>query len=98
MTGRGNVRELNNVLERSLILTDGNFISDQDLPQELVQDVPQTEGKAPFQSLAEVERQHIQSVLNYVGGNRTRAAELLGIGRKTLYRKLKAGSSARESG
>lgn len=85
----GNVREMNNVLERSLILAEGDLITEEALPQELVQAAPQMKGSTPFQTLEELERQHIQAVLNYVNGSRTRAAEILGIGRKTLYRKLK---------
>ncbi len=84
----GNIRELQNVLERGLILSEGGLITDQSLPKELAD---QAGGSAPdesFLSLEVVERQHILAVLQYVGGNRTRAAEILGIGRKTLYRKL----------
>jgi two-component system NtrC family response regulator len=55
---------------------------------ELVGRVPESTSNAPFQPLREVERQHILAVLQFVGGSRTRAAEILGIGRKTLYRKL----------
>lgn len=86
----GNVREMNNVLERSMILADGDLITEQDLPQELVQSAPHASRGIPFQSLEEVERSHIRAVLNYVDGSRTKAAEILGIGRKTLYRKLKS--------
>jgi two-component system, NtrC family, response regulator len=85
----GNVREMHNVLERSVILSDGDFISEQALPLEIAQAAPQSSEKGPFQSLDEVERQHILAVLNYVNGSRTQAADILGIGRKTLYRKLK---------
>lgn len=85
----GNVREMNNVLERSVILSDGDLITEGALPLELVQAAPQSAENAPFLPLEEVERRHISAVLNYVDGSRTRAAEILGIGRKTLYRKLK---------
>jgi two-component system NtrC family response regulator len=85
----GNVREMNNVLERSVILSDGDLITERALPQELVQSTSQPAGDAPFPPLEEVERNHILAVLNYVNGSRSRAAEILGIGRKTLYRKLK---------
>lgn len=84
----GNVRELHNVLERGMILSDGDLITEQSLPQELACRVAESSSKAPFLPLKEVERQHILAVLQYVGGSRTRAAEILGIGRKTLYRKL----------
>jgi two-component system NtrC family response regulator len=84
----GNIRELQNVLERGLILSEGDLITEQSLPLELVGRVPESTSNAPFQPLREVERQHILAVLQFVGGSRTRAAEILGIGRKTLYRKL----------
>lgn len=85
----GNVREMHNVLERSVILTDGDLISERVLPLEIGQAEPQSSKKGPFKPLAEVERHHILSVLNYTGGSRKMAADILGIGRKTLYRKLK---------
>jgi two-component system NtrC family response regulator len=86
----GNIRELQNVLERAMILSEGDLITEQSLPLELAGRVSQTSSNAPFPPLKEVERQHILAVMHYVGGSRTRAAEILGIGRKTLYRKLQA--------
>jgi two-component system NtrC family response regulator len=85
----GNVRELQNVLERGLILSEGDFITDRALPLELTGGTNGGVDK-PFLPLKEVERQHILAVLQFVQGSRTRAAEILGIGRKTLYRKLQA--------
>ncbi len=86
----GNVRELQNVLERGLILSEGELITEQSLPLELAGRISGSAPSAPFLPLREIERQHIQAVLQFVGGSRTRAAEILGIGRKTLYRKLQA--------
>jgi two-component system NtrC family response regulator len=86
----GNVRELQNVLERGMILSEGDLINDRSLPLELAGRVPVSASSEPFLPLKEVERQHILAVLQFVGGSRTRAAEILGIGRKTLYRKLQA--------
>lgn len=86
----GNIRELQNVLERGLILSEGGLITDQSLPQELADQITGTTPDKPFLPLKAVERQHILAVLQYVGGSRTRAADILGIGRKTLYRKLQA--------
>jgi two-component system, NtrC family, response regulator len=86
----GNVRELRNVLERGLILSDNNFIIEHVLPLELVGAMNEKSSSAPFPTLREVEREHIIKVLNFVNGRRKQAAELLGIGRKTLYRKLQA--------
>ncbi len=85
----GNVRELQNVIERGTILSEGDFVTENHLPKEMVGAVSGTHTSRPFPALREVEREHIARVLKFVDGNRTRAAELLGIGRKTLYRKLK---------
>jgi two-component system NtrC family response regulator len=87
----GNIRELQNVIERGIILAEDGWITERGLPRELVEatrDAPPKD--APFFSLAEMEKGHIQRVLRYAGGNRAKAAEILGIGRKTLYRKLKS--------
>jgi two-component system NtrC family response regulator len=86
----GNIRELQNVLERSLILSEGDLITERALPLELAGRIATSGANCPFLSLKEVERQHIMAVLHCVGGSRTRAAKILGIGRKTLYRKLQA--------
>jgi two-component system NtrC family response regulator len=86
----GNVRELRNVLERGLILSDNNLIIEHTLPLELVGVLSERPSDAPFLTLQEVEREHIIKVLNFVNGRRAKAAEILGIGRKTLYRKLQA--------
>jgi len=87
----GNVRELRNVLERSMILAYGNMITEKALPRELVEhSLLKTEkaGEGLF-SLRGVERDHIARVLSYFEGNRQQAARAMGIGRKTLYRKLR---------
>lgn len=86
----GNVREIHNVLERSLILSDGDIITENALPLELAGAPPATDPDSPFPPLNEIERRHIQAVLRHVNGSRSEAARILGIGRKTLYRKLKA--------
>lgn len=83
----GNVRELENLVERLVVMSDGDLVAPSDLPQWLRR--PQPEGRKPvLRSLAEVEREHVLAVLEAVGGNRTRAAKILGIDRKTLRRKL----------
>lgn len=82
---KGNIRELKNVMERAAILTDGNEI----LPSHLPYEIQATQaGDSTGLSLAEVEKKHISKVLQYTSGNKTRTAELLGIGLTTLYRKM----------
>lgn len=82
---RGNIRELRNVLERASILADTNEVLPAHLPYEIQKQDPHTPGSL---SLASVERSHILKVLEYTKGNKTKAAECLGIGLTTLYRKI----------
>jgi two-component system response regulator FlrC len=85
---RGNVRELANALERAAILADGNVIE----PEHLWIDEPTSRpasGAGTIKPLVELEREAILAALAAVDGNRRRAAELLGIGERTLYDKLK---------
>jgi DNA-binding NtrC family response regulator len=86
----GNVRELRNVIERALALCRHNRITIEDLPEELQkQKLKQSRPSAETRmSLAELERTYIAQVLQQVDGNRSLAAKILGIDRKTLYRKL----------
>jgi DNA-binding NtrC family response regulator len=87
----GNVRELENAIERTCILCRGETIGPEDLPPHVASGM--TLGPAPAlpaqRDLAEVERAHILQTLERLGWNHTRAAEALGIGRTTLWRKLK---------
>jgi two-component system response regulator AtoC len=83
----GNVRELSHVLERAVALAAGPRVDVEDLPAQVRDPVGTAPAPSP-QRLADVERAHILSVLDSVGGKRARAAGLLGIDRKTLYRKL----------
>ena len=86
----GNVREMRNVLERSMILGRGQaVIGIEQLPPDLRQRAT-TDRRYLAQSLSEVERQHIERTLRHHGGNRTRAAIELGISRATLINKIKA--------
>ncbi len=83
----GNVRELENILERAINLADGSFIDCTHLPDELkAQDILNSKSHS---SLKEKELQAILSTLDQTHGNLGKAARLLGIGRTTLYRKLK---------
>lgn len=84
----GNVRELQNVIERGVILSDNGLITERALPQELVEASSGSVLSHELPSLREMEKQHVLRVLEKVDGNRSRASKILGIDRKTLYRKL----------
>ncbi len=83
----GNVRELENLVARAVAVAEGTEIQLHDLPPALCQSMP--EKNPPLQRLEELERDHIARVLEAVGGNRSRAAAILGITRSTLWRKMK---------
>jgi two-component system response regulator HydG len=83
----GNVRELENVIHRLVVMTESDSVDVPDLPSVMRFSVPRANG--PLRSLAEVEAEHVRSVLAAVDGNKTRAAEILGIDRKTLREILK---------
>lgn len=86
----GNVRELKNVIERSVILTDGDALLPENLPYE-IQHPSEMPGKSVSAfSLASIEKLQIQKVFNYTKGNKAETARLLEIGIATLYRKLEA--------
>jgi DNA-binding NtrC family response regulator len=87
----GNVRELHNVIERGLALCAGDEISNQDLPNHVRERKDAdflSAAVARKMTLAELEREYIERVLEDESGNKTRAALRLGLDRKTLYRKL----------
>lgn len=83
----GNVRELENVVQRLVVMADGDSIDVPDLPS--LMRFSALEKGGFDRPLAEVESEYIRNVLASVDGNRTRAAEILGIDRKTLREKLK---------
>lgn len=86
----GNVRELENIVERAVALTDCDIIRPQDLPQDLQQfEFDNIEGEG-LVSLAEIERKYISRVLEKTGYNKADAARILDIPRTTLWRKLKS--------
>jgi two-component system response regulator HydG len=87
----GNVRELENALERAWILTSGTKIEVSALPERVTSPAPTRlldDRAAPNPTLEAIERAYILWVLNAEGGNKTRAAESLGIDPSTLHRKL----------
>jgi len=87
----GNVRELENVISSACITAMGDFIDLGDLPEHLQHRSHRPANGDEWQpvSLEEVRKQHIQRVLEVCHGNRLRAAQILGIGRTSLYRYLK---------
>ena len=86
----GNVRELANAVERAVTLSEHDTI----VPEDLILDQPQQQndplGVAAVQrrSLADVERAYVRRMVEVAGGNKTLAARILGIDRRTLYRRL----------
>ncbi len=87
----GNIRELRNVLERAAIFATGGTITRTDLQLSERSGVPTGNG---FPTLKELEAAHVRQALELAGGNKTRAAKLLGISRTTLYEKLTAMSQS----
>jgi DNA-binding NtrC family response regulator len=83
----GNVRELENTIQRIIVMNDELVVEVPDLPALARFSAIRTTGVN--RTLAEVEADHIRNVLSNVGGNKTRAAEILGINRKTLRKRKK---------
>ena len=94
----GNVRQLQNVVQSAVIRKEGPTIQPEDL---VLPDTKPGSGRSDEwrpEALDEVQRKHILRVLEHTGGNKKRAAEILGIERCTLYSKLKSyGVGAKES-
>ena len=84
----GNIRELENVIGRAFALSNSDVITVADLPPEL-KDGREIEVREGIISVREAEKELIQRALAETNGNKTKAAKLLGIGRKTLYMKMK---------
>jgi DNA-binding NtrC family response regulator len=87
---KGNIRELKNIIERSVILTDNNMLESASLPVDFYQvsDSEMDNMSVPSLELAAVEKAHIKKVLQYTGGNKAETARLLNIALTTLYRKI----------
>jgi DNA-binding NtrC family response regulator len=88
----GNVRELENALESAAALTRTGFISPENLPPKLCGAAREDHRLETFYtelpSLDEMEKRYLTHVLKVTGGNKVRTASILGIDRKTLYRKI----------
>ena len=87
----GNVRELENVIQRGMTLCQHEVILPEDLPASLFEEANENlleKGLREKSTLDQLEKEYIRKVLINVGGNKSKAAEILGLDRKTLYRKL----------
>jgi two-component system response regulator HydG len=85
----GNIRELENVIGNACMMVEGDLIDVDDLPERLRE--PLTNDAVTDDSLIsleELQKRHVLRVLEAVGGNKARAAEILGIGRATIYQLL----------
>lgn len=89
---QGNVRELENTIERAVALARGAVLTPEDLPERIrsggASSAILAKAKTKRLTLAELEREYILEIVRETGGNKSRAAEMLGLDRKTLYRKL----------
>ena len=82
---KGNIRELKNIIERAVIICDGNTLSADLLPLDFYDGGDNTPSSF---ALSAIEKHHINKILHYTKGNKTETARLLGIGLTTLYRKI----------
>ncbi len=85
----GNVRELENIVERAIILEKGSLITPESLPQTIKMFQIETLEPDRIKTIDEINREYAEKVLDLVGGNKSKAAELLGISRTSLWRILK---------
>ena len=83
----GNVRELRNTVEKMVVLSAGGRLDVEDVPEEMRETSGST-SLAATRTLGETEKAKILATLKEAGGNRTKAAQMLGISRRTIYRKL----------
>jgi DNA-binding NtrC family response regulator len=85
----GNIRELENAIGNACMMTDGNSVDIQDLPDNLREPIAEQDiREESLLPLEEVEHRHLMRVLERVGGNKAKAAEILGISRATVYQLL----------
>ncbi|MFW6343310.1 MAG: sigma-54-dependent transcriptional regulator [Sediminispirochaetaceae bacterium] len=85
----GNIRELRNAIESAVVMCKGNLISQEDLPPSVVSGAEDNHIKVPVgTTLEDAEKDIIRATLHHENGNKSRTAEVLGIGRKTLHRKI----------
>jgi two-component system, NtrC family, response regulator HydG len=85
----GNVRELENIVERAIILEKGGVITPESLPQSMSVFQIETLDPSKVRTIEEMNKEYAEKVLDYYGGNKSKAAEVLGISRTSLWRILK---------
>jgi DNA-binding NtrC family response regulator len=85
----GNVRELENIIERAIILEKSPYITEESLPQSLSMFQIETVGHGQIVTIDEMNKRYAEKVIDMVGGNRSKAADMLGISRTSLWRILK---------
>ncbi len=85
----GNIRQLRNVIQRILALTPSDIISEEDLPDEILHYHPTVSNELDKKTIADVEKTHIEKILKECDYNQLKAAEVLGVHRNTLSRKIK---------
>ena len=85
----GNVRELENMIERAVVLCTENLVDDKDIPdpETMKPDEFFRNSTSDFPSLAQLEERYVRLVLDKVAGRKDKAAQILGVNRRTLYRK-----------
>jgi two-component system, NtrC family, response regulator AtoC len=94
----GNVRQLENVVERAVALNTSGVFAIEDLPREIVAGGPPPPPKeGAWLTMEQMEERYIREVIEATGGNMSKAAEILGIDRRTLYRKLDTRKDADET-
>jgi transcriptional regulator of acetoin/glycerol metabolism len=85
----GNIRELENVIGNACMMVDGSVIDIGDLPEPVRGQSEGTAGQDELlMSVQEIQKRHVMRVLAHVGGNKSQAAEILGISRATIYQLL----------
>ena len=85
----GNVREMRNIIEQAVLATNQEVIEPEHLPDYLRSAARLMQSRTHKPSLAELEAVYIREILEHTRGNKTRAAEILGISRKNLYEKMR---------
>jgi two-component system, NtrC family, response regulator HydG len=84
----GNIRQLRNILERATVMARGRMITEKDLPEELFKQFNALPANETFGSLKEMEGRAIRAALERFQGNKSKAAKMLGMSRKTFYKRL----------